>query len=85
MEENLLRLFVNDIESATQGWRGHASSNPCALLARDEATREAANSRARSKKVSDGFVVGIIGAGPAGVCMAIKLKQAGIDCIIFEQ
>ena len=78
-------MFVNEIEDAAQGWRGHASSDPCALTARDEATQAAANDHARMKKTPDGFVVGIIGAGPAGVCMAIKLKQAGIDYIIFER
>ena len=38
-----------------------------------------------AEKVPDGFVVGIIGAGASGLCMAIKLKQAGIDCVIFER
>ena len=42
MEENLLEMFANEIADATRGWSGHASSNPCALPAQDEATQAAA-------------------------------------------
>lgn len=29
--------------------------------------------------------VGIIGAGPAGLCIANILQQAGVDCVVLEQ
>jgi len=29
--------------------------------------------------------VGIIGAGPAGLCLAVSLAQRGVDCVVFER
>jgi hypothetical protein len=42
--------------------------------------------KAGNKRVSNKHQVVIVGAGPGGICMAIKLKQAGIeDFVILER